>query len=290
MNPMPFNILGGGKVGKTLGYLWQHHGIAQLAGVLNRSLTSSQAAVDFIQAGQAIAQMQDLPPADVFLLSCADNQLTTCCEALALSGVLQAGNVVLHCSGALSSAILQPAKDVGAHIASIHPIKSFAEPAQVIHDFAGTFCGMEGDNAALRLLEPWFTQLDARTFRIDPQQKTLYHTASVMACNYLVALQEISLQTFSQAGVERTLAMQILNPIVRGTVDNVFRLGTANALTGPIARGDYRVVERQLSALQRWQPDFAEIYRLLGKAAVELSQQQGHATADDLATLREVLT
>ena len=131
--------------------------------------------------------------------------------------------------------------------------------------------------------------IGANTFHIDPQQKTLYHTASVIACNYLVALQEISLQTFAQAGVERELAMQILAPIVRGTAENVFRLGTANALTGPIARGDYRVVERQLSALQTWQPDFADVYRLLGKTAVELSQQQGHATADDLATLHEML-
>ncbi len=286
---MQFNLIGGGKLGKTLGYLWQHHGIAQLAGVLNRSLASSQAVVDFIHAGQAVINLQELPPAKVFLLGCGDDQLADCCKTLAKSGVLQAGNVVLHCSGALSSAILQPAKDVGAHIASIHPIKSFAAPAQAIHDFAGTFCGMEGDTAALVLLEPWFNAIGANTFHIDPQQKTLYHTASVIACNYLVALQEISLQTFAQAGVERELAMQILSPIVRGTAENVFRLGTANALTGPIARGDYRVVERQLSALQTWQPDFADIYRLLGKTAVELSQRQGHATADDLATLREVL-
>lgn len=283
------SIIGCGKVGKTLGYLWQRAGTFRIGGVLNRSLSSAQRAVDFIQAGQAVTQLRDLPPSDVFLLGCADNQLADCCAELASSGVLRAGNVVLHCSGALSSAILQPAHERGAYIASIHPIKSFADPAQATHDFAGTFCGMEGDDAALSLLEPCFTQLGAQTFRIDATQKTLYHAASVMACNYLVALQEISIQTFAQAGVERALAMQILQPIVRGTADNVFRLGTASALTGPIARGDTQVVTRQLQALQQWQPDYAALYRLLGKTAVALSAQQGNAAASDLATLRDLL-
>lgn len=283
------SIIGCGKVGKTLGYLWQRAGTFRIGGVLNRSLSSAQRAVDFIQAGQAVTQLCDLPPSDVFLLGCADNQLADCCAELASSGVLRTGNVVLHCSGALSSAILQPAHERGAYIASIHPIKSFADPAQAIHDFAGTFCGMEGDDAALSLLEPCFTQLGAQTFRIDATQKTLYHAASVMACNYLVALQEISIQTFAQAGVERALAMQILQPIVRGTADNVFRLGTASALTGPIARGDTQVVTRQLQALQQWQPDYAALYRLLGKTAVALSAQQGNAAASDLATLRDLL-
>lgn len=290
MIPARLNIIGCGKVGKTLGYLWQQNGIFQIGGVVNRSLASSQAAVDFIQAGQAITQIQDLPPADVFLLGCSDHHLAACCAALAQSGVLRAGNCVLHCSGAVSSSILQPAKDQDALIASIHPIKSFADPAQAVHQFAGTFCGMEGDAEALHRLGPCFSALGATTFEIDAANKTLYHAASVIACNYLVALQEISLQTFAQAGVERELARQILEPIVHGTVNNLFRLGTANALTGPIARGDSAVVERQLSALQTWQPDFAEVYRLLGKTAVALSVQQGNATAADLTTLREVLT
>ena len=284
------SMIGCGKVGKTLGYLWHQHGIFRLGGVLNRSLASSQAAVDFMQAGTVAPSLQALPATDVFLLGCADNDLAACCEQLVASGKVRAGNIVLHCSGALSSAVLAPAKAVGALIASVHPVKSFADPAQAIGDFAGTFCGMEGEVAALAVLQPAFTRIGANLFPLNAQTKTLYHTASVMACNYLVALQEVSLQTFAQAGVERELAMQILQPIVQGTAANIFRLGTTQALTGPIARGDDSVVAKQLQALAQWQPDYAQLYHLLGRTACELSAQQAHASEQRLAAIRALLT
>lgn len=283
------NIIGCGKVGKTLGYLWQQAGIFRLGSILNRTLASSVAAVDFLQGGQAVTRMSELAPADIFLLGCADNHLADCCAELVASGVLQPGNCVFHCSGALSSTLLEPARKLGAHIASVHPVKSFADPAHATQNFAGTFCGMEGDPAALAILQAAFTGIGARCFVLNAEYKTLYHAASVIACNYLVALQEVSLQTFAEAGVERELAMQILEPIVQGTVSNIFRLGTAAALTGPIARGDHTVVARQVEALGAWRGDYADLYRLLGQVASELSRQQGHAQEADLQTIRQLL-
>lgn len=289
-SPIPtLNIIGCGKVGKTLGYLWQQAGIFRLGGILNRTQASAAEAVTFLQGGQAVGGMAELPAADVFLLGCADNHLADCCTELAASGVLRAGNAVFHCSGALSSTLLEPARAVGAHVASVHPVKSFADPARAVQDFAGTFCGVEGDAAALEILDTAFTSIGARCFPLNAERKTLYHTASVMACNYLVALQEVSLQTFAQAGVERELAMQILQPIVTGTVGNIFRLGTAQALTGPIARGDHTVVARQVEALDAWRGDYAGLYRLLGQVAVELSRQQGHAATADLQNIQQLL-
>lgn len=290
-NSIPtLNIIGCGKVGKTLGRLWQQAGVFRLGGILNRTQASSEAAVTFLQAGKAVTHMTELPPADVFLLGCADNHLADCCTELVESGLLQVGNIVFHCSGALSSALLEPARAIGAHIASVHPVKSFADPARAVQDFAGTFCGVEGDAAALDVLQTAFGNIGARCFALNAEHKTLYHTASVIACNYLVALQEVSLQTFEQAGVERELAMQILEPIVQGTVGNIFRLGTAQALTGPIARGDHTVVARQVEALDAWRGDYADLYRVLGQAAVGLSEQQGHAQKADLHTINRLLS
>ena len=78
---------------------------------------------------------------------------------------------------------------------------------------------------------------EATPFPLDPAGKTLYHGATVMACNNLVALLEAALQLYEQAGVPRPTALEIIAPIVRGTVDNVLRMGTTEAPTGPVARG-----------------------------------------------------
>ncbi len=263
------NVIGAGRLGKTLAYLWQKSGRVHIQAVCNRSMVSSQRAVNFIQAGHAYDDYARLPKADVWLLACGDNQLSDCCQQLCQQHHFAGQETMFHCSGALTAQeVLAPAPRL--HIASIHPIKSFADPLQSVHNFAGTYCGMEGDKEALTRLIPLFESIGAQLFTIKPEAKTLYHSASVIACNYLVALQELSIQTYAQAGVEREQAMQILRPIVQNTTENIFQLGTQNALTGPIARGDNQTVEKQLTALKSWDTDYAEIYRLLGKVATQI--------------------
>jgi predicted short-subunit dehydrogenase-like oxidoreductase (DUF2520 family) len=80
-----------------------------------------------------------------------------------------------------------------------------------------------------------------------------------------------------------------MEPLVRETADNVFRLGTVKALTGPIARGDDAVVARQLAALAQWDARIAVIYRELGVIAVRLSRDQGEASAAALDRIQTLL-
>lgn len=275
------NIIGAGQLGKTLGRLLHTQTELQIGDVLNQSVASAQQSVEFIGDGRAVEQLSAMHPAEYYLLACPDKQIETCCQQLAASGVLQSGMTVFHCSGALASDILNSAAEQGAQTANVHPVRSFANPVQAVAQFSGTYCGMEGDEAALTKLEPLFQALGAIPFRIDPAQKTLYHAASVMACNYLVALQEISLQAFEQAGVKRELGMKILQPLVQGTVENVFAVGTVDALTGPVARGEHEVVAQQLKALQAWSPEIAELYAQLGQHAVGLAAHR-HESSDGL--------
>jgi predicted short-subunit dehydrogenase-like oxidoreductase (DUF2520 family) len=81
----------------------------------------------------------------------------------------------------------------------------------------------------------------------------------------------------------------MMEPLVRETVDNVFRLGTVKALTGPIARGDHAVVAHHLEALAGWDAHAAEIYKALGVVALQLAREQGEADAEALERLRVLL-
>ena len=272
------NIIGAGRVGQTLARLWHTHDMFKIGAVCNRSIGSAQVAVDFICAGKACDanSFSQLPPADAWLLACPDDQLQACCADLSKVGAFNQDSIVFHCSGALTAhEVLQSAKDCGAQIASVHPIKSFANPDVAFQGFTGTFCGTEGEVAALGILESAFAAIGGRCFSIKPESKTLYHAASVMACNYLVALQEVSIQAFTQAGVAREQAMAILQPIVSDTVNNVFSMGTQAALTGPIVRGDAAVVERQVAALKDWRTDYAQMYQQLGQVTLTLAEQRG---------------
>ena len=283
------NFIGCGQLGKTLGSLWHNTSAVIIGDVLTRSLGSAELAVATIGVGRPIDIIAKMQSADIYLIACADDGIEPCSQELADSGLLRKGDVVFHCSGAQSSVLLQACKDKGASTASIHPIKSFATPELAIPSFSGTFCGVEGDTEALTILTPIFTSIGANLVTINAEHKTLYHVASVIASNYLVTLQEISIRTFEKAGVSRQDSMKILQPIVSGTVDNVFRLGTATALTGPIARGDANVVDAQLAALEIWDEELATVYRLLGTLSLPLAKEQGNAKTENLVSLSHIL-
>ena len=80
-----------------------------------------------------------------------------------------------------------------------------------------------------------------------------------------------------------------MRPIVRETVEAAFTLGTARALTGPVARGDYTTVAKQLNALHAWNPQIEDAYRALGAIALDLAKAQGIADEAALAHLQKLL-
>jgi len=283
------SIIGCGNVGKTLGRLWAQERVFSIGDILNRSEESSSLAVQFIGAGRPVLRIAEMSPAEVFLISTPDDQIRESCSALAASGLLRTGDIVFHCSGALPSADLISAKETGAFVGSVHPIKSIADPAVSVEAFNGTFCGVEGDDQSLEVLRPAFEAIGGKTFAIDPQFKTIYHAAAVMVCSYLTSLLEVGAQAYAKAGLDRETSMDVMEPIVRGTVENIFGSGTVRALTGPIARGDHSIVSKQLATLSDWNPRFGEIYRDLGAVALGLSRLQGTTSPDSLATLAELL-
>jgi predicted short-subunit dehydrogenase-like oxidoreductase (DUF2520 family) len=268
------SIIGCGNVGKTLARLWASRQTFVIQDVLNRTLESGQRAVSFIGAGRAVGGYDELRPSDIYMIAATDDQIGYCCEELARSGRLSANTVVFHCSGALASTELQPALKLGAPVASIHPIRSFASPEQVVKNFSGTYCGVEGDPCARDILSEGFSAIGARMVVIDAEFKVIYHSAAVFACNYLVTLLDVAQQAYVKSGIPHDAALKLMEPLVRETVDNFFRLGPEDALTGPIARGDIATALRQYRAVGAWSKRYGALYKRLGKLTARLAARR----------------
>lgn len=265
------SIVGGGHVGRALGRLLSP--LCAVLDVLTRSPSSAQRAVDFIGAGVAADGYAALRRADIYLLSVSDDQIVPACEALAAAVPLD-GAIVFHCSGALASDRLQAARAAGAHVASVHPIRSFADPAAVAADFAGTFCGVEGDAEAVAALDALLLALGARPVAIDAAAKTVYHAAAVFASNYLTTVLDAALRAYQAAGIPEQTARELAQPLAAETLANVFRLGAAPALSGPIARGDMATVTRQHAAVAQWDAATGVLYQALIAPTVELARRK----------------
>ncbi|MGJ9418517.1 Rossmann-like and DUF2520 domain-containing protein [Massilia sp. CMS3.1] len=277
MTPL-LNIVGAGHVGRTLGRLLSQHGVLTVQDVLTRSHASALDAVAFIGAGRALAQASELRSAQVWMLAVGDDAIAPTCAALAAAGLLD-GATVFHCSGAKASGELQAARARGARVASVHPVRSFADPAAVATAFDGTWCGVEGDPQALALLSPAFEAIGARLVTIDAPAKTVYHAASVFASNYLVTVLDAALRAYGAAGVPPEVARELARPLASETLANVFRLGAPAALSGPIARGDMDTVARQHAALEDWDAPTASLYEALVEATKALAERKRRGAA-----------
>lgn len=270
---MRLTVIGGGHVGGVLGRLLAARAGFTVTDVLARSASSAQTAAGFIGAGRALDDYGALAAADIYMLSVTDDQIAPACEALA-AAVPMRGAVVFHCSGALASDRLQAARDAGAYVASVHPIRSFADMEAVAAAFDGTFCGVEGDAPALAVLLPALAAIGARAVQIDACAKTVYHAAAVFASNYLVTVLDAALRAYQAAGIPEDVARELTRPLASESMQNVFRLGAAPALSGPIARGDMATVKRQQDAVSAWDAATGQLYEALVPPTVALAARK----------------
>lgn len=243
-----------------------------------------------IGAGSAVADYAEMEPADVVLFATPDREIANVAKHWYDRCSVQSGTVVFHLSGALDAAVLHPTPGSVLSAASCHPVRSFAGTESSIKEFSGTWCGLEGDHAALEVLEPAFEEIGGRTFRIDSANKLNYHAASVMVSNYLNALVASAIDCYGLAGIDAELARQIIRPILADTASNINLHGPGDALTGPILRGDIDIVERELRQLQSTSPALADVYRIMGRATVELVRKGELLDADTLGQLNQVFT
>ncbi|MBA5636651.1 DUF2520 domain-containing protein [Duganella sp. LX20W] len=272
--PVPtLTLIGAGHVGRVFGRLLARASCFTIEDVLTRSPASAQAALDFIGAGRAPGGWDQLRPANVYMLAVSDDQIVPACAALA-QAVPLAGAVVFHCSGALASDQLQAARAAGALVASVHPIRSFADPQAVASGFAGTYCGVEGDAAALAILNPALEAIGARPVAIDASAKTVYHAAAVFASNYLVTVLDAALRAYQAAGVPEAVARELAKPLATESLANVFRLGAPAALSGPVARGDYATVARQQQAVTAWDAATGALYEALVAPTTDVARRK----------------
>src|SRR5205814_4706760 len=125
--------------------------------------------------GTPVDSLANMRPADIWMITTPDRYIADSCRSVAASDLLRTGDIVFHCSGSMTSTEFAPASGRGSHVASVHPLKTFADPRDAVRTFTGTHCVIEGDGAALEVLEPAFERIGGRISQIDPKFKTVYH-------------------------------------------------------------------------------------------------------------------
>lgn len=176
------------------------------------------------------------------------------------------GMTVFHSSGALTSDVLAPLRERGAHVASVHPMMTFVRNAVPVME--GVSFALEGDSAAVKVARTIVRGLGGHAFTIRKQDKVLYHVfgsfASPLVIALLAALEEVALA----AGIGKADVKPVMAPLLQQTLRNYLKQGAPAAFSGPLVRGDVATVGKHLEALNKL-PEAREVYLALARTAVK---------------------
>ena len=269
-------ILGAGRAGRGLSRALRASGV-DVIGLHGRR---AEAASDAVTAGRPPAA---LGRAAVVLVTVRDGQLDGALGELAATP-LAPGAVVLHASGSAEPHGLEALRGLGHPCGTFHPLVPLAEPARAAVLLRGAWIGTDGDAEAQSAAAELAGALGAAVLRIPAGAKGAYHAAAVFASNFPTVLAAVAAQLLVSVGIDEGNAWGAVGALMRGAVANLDAGSAAEALTGPIARGDVETVRKHLAALES-EPVVRDLYAALSLVAVELARGGGRT---DQAALGEI--
>lgn len=255
-------IISAGAVGTAVGEAFLRAG-HHVHGAVARSQLSRARASERMP-NVAIVDVEQAAHAALVVLAVPDPQLPAVIEEVAQH--TQAGQMVMHTSGALGCEVLQPVTDTGALPLALHPAMTFTGAAEDTDRLHGCGWGVTADSEqGYAVAELLVHTLGGVPVAIPEHHRSAYHAAMAHAANHSVALISDALRMLDYvleqgdgddglgAGanlppVQNPDSSLLLRKLVHAAVDNALdqRL---EGLTGPVAREDAPAVLRHVAAL-----------------------------------------
>jgi len=283
-----FSIIGAGKVGTSLGSALVEAGYT-IKSLSCLTLTEAKESQRIIGKGEPSKNnIQTAKNGEILFITVPDDRITDIVQELDFSDIIWQEKTVFHCSGLLPSEVLSPLRTKGASTASLHPIQSFSfkhAPPSILHN---VYFGLEGQEEAVFTAKNIVHDLGGRSIRIPPEDKPMFHAAFSMTSNFFVVLLDSAVALLKSSGLSEEKAVQILHPLLDGTLNNILDSRIRSALTGPILRGDGQTVKAHLGALNKI-PGVKDVYRQLAVRALEIAKEEKTLTAQKIKELFRIL-
>lgn len=231
--------------------------------------------------GLALADDRALAEANLCVLAVSDPAVGQ--VAAQLSAKLSQDAALVHCAGALTLSAFGNHADVKRRPrGSFHPLRAVSDPRD---DLSGHAVAISSNDPGLRaLLRRMATDLRLTPLDVPESGRRAYHAGASTAAGGLVALASAAVSALVRAGVTERSATRALLPLMRSAIGGIERRGLRGALTGPIIRGDWEVVDQHLQALPS---DLRNLYLSLAQQSLRLASPS--LSSEATRALRRVL-
>ena len=253
MRKLRFFLVGPGPVGASLALNWVRRG-HRCVGVEGRRSAPIRRARRLLMRGRTPARgRSESAEFDLLVVATPDRAIAS--VARLWSGrAAWAGRAAIHTSGALPASELEPLRRRGASVASLHPLTSLADVTADPKAFEGVSFGVEGDALAVRWAERLARDAGGRPFRVPTEAKAFYHLCACLSSGHLLGLLEQAAEDLAAAGLPLRQARAGLFGLAGTTLRNAQNRGPADALTGPVLRGDLLTIRTHLRPFPRPNP------------------------------------
>lgn len=277
-------IVGAGHAGTALGVAFSRAGWP-VARVASRDAQRREQFMRLVPNATGVERAQQLiDDVDLVFVTVPDDAIPSVAAAIRL----YAGQSIVHTSGALPASALDPARAAGTTAASFHPLVAFADVERSVEALHGATVAMEGDESLLELLGRLATDIGAEPVRLPPGGKPAYHAAAVLAAGGFIGLLDAIAELGRGIGLDEQDSLAIYAPLIRQSLANAETLGVAEALTGPLVRGDVGTVRGHLDAMRLLAPGALDLYVAAARREVAIARNRGaidEGRADELEAL-----
>jgi predicted short-subunit dehydrogenase-like oxidoreductase (DUF2520 family) len=218
---------------------------------------------DAVNRLSALVEVRPGTP-DLVIIAVADDAIDVVAADIAAHGPT---SPTVHVSGAVPVSALDPIGDTGVQVGSLHPLQTLPDPQRGAERLAGAWMAVTAEEPLRTVLNDFAVSLGCRPFDLNDDVKPLYHAGASAAANYTLTTLDLALALFEAAGVP----FEAARPLVETIVANAFEMGPAEALTGPVARGDGQTVARQIAAIREQIPQAEEVFIDLARATAAIA-------------------
>ncbi len=262
-------FIGAGTVASTLAVVLSQKGYPVVAISSLHQQSANKLALHIENCRSCNSNQEVADKAELIFITTPDDVISS----VAAGVRWRPGQSVVHCSGADSIDILAPARETGVDVGVFHPLQTFFASNQ--ENLPGITYTLEAAEPLLAVLKDIATNLGGRWIVLKAEDKVLYHTSAVFACNYLITLVKIATDLWYRFNIPPQQATQALLPLLRGTINNIDAIGIPQCLTGPITRGDIGTIRKHLKSLKEAAPELITLYRELGLNTIPIALAKG---------------
>ncbi|MCX6164111.1 MAG: DUF2520 domain-containing protein [Ignavibacteriae bacterium] len=275
-------IIGVGKVGSAL-----YHSLKNAGYEFNYAVDANIKRLKIITVEDDKVKIKEqiskecLSKSDVIIFAVPEKSLRKVIDICRKFKLDLSHKTMFHLSGIETSDIFKPLKAGILNVGSFHPLQTFNSISYINSKILNNiYFGIEGGPFATEYFIDCCKNLKSKYILISKDKKVLYHGACVIASNFLIShfniISKITKEISSD--LDNKSSIEIFKPIVLTTLDNIFKQGPEESLTGPFERGDVNAIDLHLKYFKEKLPSLLYYYILLGLEAMNISKYKKSIT------------